>query len=78
MSPVVYFIAFFIFLLCQVAMALVGMFVADLSNATGHYYWSIVIVMFLLLNELCFGHYDFQLDFNEEDDEYDWLGDENN
>ena len=78
MSPVVYFIAFFIFLLCQVAMALVGMFVADLSNATGHYYWSIVIVMFLLLNELCFGNYDFQLDFNEEDDEYDWLGDENN
>lgn len=61
-------------------MALVGMFVADLSNATGHYYWSIVIVMFLLLNELCFGHYDFQLDFNEDDesDEYDWLGDENN
>lgn len=56
------------------------MFVADLSNATGHYYWSIVIVMFLLLNELCFGHYDFQLDFNEDDesDEYDWLGDENN
>lgn len=78
MSPVVYFIAFVIFLLCQVAMALVGMFVADLSNATGSYYWSIVIVMFLLLNELCFGHYDFQLDFNEEDDEYDWLGDENN
>lgn len=77
MSPVVYFIAFFIFLLCQVAMALVGMFVADLSNATGHYYWSIVIVMFLLLNELCFGHYDFELGFNEDDDGdgYDWMED---
>lgn len=59
-------------------MALVGMFVADLSNATGHYYWSIVIVMFLLLNELCFGHYDFELGFNEEDDDsdgYDWMED---
>ena len=79
MSPVIYFIAFVIFLLCQVAMALVGMFVADLSNATGHYYWSIVIVMFLLLNELCFGHYDFELGFNEEDDDgdgYDWMEDD--
>ena len=78
MSPVIYFIAFVIFLLCQYAMLMVGMFIADLSNATGHYYWSIVIVIFLLLNELCFGHYDFELGFNEEDDDgdgYDWMED---
>ena len=37
-------------------------------------------MVFLLLNELCFGHYDFELGFNEDetDDEYEWLGDENN
>lgn len=78
MNPIFYFILFFIFLVCQVAMILVGMFVADCTGATGHYYWSIVIVVFLLLNELCFGHYDFELGFNEDetDDEYEWLGDE--
>ena len=77
MSPVIYFISFVIFLLCQYAMLMFGMFIADLSNATGHYYWSIVIVMFLLLNELCFGHYNFELGFDEDDngDEYDWMED---
>ena len=77
MNGAIYFIAFFIFLLCQYAIFMVSNYIAQLSNATGHYYWSIVIVMFLLLNELCFGHYDFQLDFNEEDesDEYDWVED---
>ena len=56
----------------------VGMFVADLTGATGHYYWSIVIVMFLLFNELCFGNYDFELNFDEDetDDEYDWMEDD--
>lgn len=80
MNPIFYFILFFIFLLCQYCMLMVSMFVANLSNATGHYWWSIVIVVFLLLNELCFGHYDFELGFNEneDDDEYEWLGDENN
>lgn len=78
MNPIFYFIAFFIFLLCQVAMILVGMFVADCTGATGHYFWSIVIVMFLLLNELCFHSYDFELNFNDEDDEYEWLGDDEN
>lgn len=78
MNPIVYFIAFFIFLLCQVAIIFVGMFIADLSNATGHYYWSIVIVMFLLINELCFHSYDFELNFNEDetDDGYDWMEDD--
>ena len=80
MNPIFYFILFFIFLLCQVAMILVGMFVADHTGATGSYYWSITLVIFLLLNEICFHHYDFELDFNEDetDDEYEWLGDENN
>ena len=79
MNTIFYFILFFIFLLCQVAMVLVGMFVADMTGATGSYYWSITLVIFLLLNEICFHHYDFELGFNEdEDDEYEWLGDENN
>lgn len=56
-------------------MLMVSMFVANLSNATGHYWWSIVIVVFLLLNELCFGHYNFEL---KDDDEYEWLGDDEN
>lgn len=78
MNPIFYFILFFIFLLCQVAMILVGMFVADCTGATGSYYWSITLVIFLLLNEICFGNYDFELGFNEEDDEsdgYDWMED---
>ena len=78
MNPIFYFIAFFIFLLCQVAMIFVGMFVADLTGATGSYYWSITLVIFLLLNEICFHHYDFELGFNEDetDDEYDWMEDD--
>ena len=78
MNPIFYFIAFFIFLICQVAMVMVGMFVADLSGATGSYYWSITLVTFLLLNEICFHHYDFELGFNEDetDDEYDWMEDD--
>lgn len=79
MNPIFYFIAFFIFLLCQYCMLMVSVFVANLSNATGHYWWSIVIVIFLLLNEICFHYYDFEIDFNEEDDEsdgYDWMEDD--
>lgn len=75
MNPIFYFIAFFIFLLCQYCMLMVSVFVANLSHATGHYYWSLVFVIFLLLNKLCFGHYNFELN---DDDEYEWLGDENN
>ena len=56
-------------------MLMVSVFVANLSNATGHYYWSLVFVMFLLLNKLCFSHYNFELN---DDDEYEWLGDDNN
>ena len=75
MNPIFYFIAFFIFLLCQYCMLMVSVFVANLSHATGHYYWSLVFVIFILLNKLCFGHYNFELN---DDDEYEWLGDENN
>ena len=78
MNPIFYFILFFIFLVCQVARVMVGMFVADCTGATGSYYWSITLVIFLLLNEICFHHYDFELDFNEDenDDEYDWMEDD--
>lgn len=80
MNPIFYFILFFSFLVCQVAMVMVGMFVADLSGATSNYYWSITLVIFLFLNKNCLHHYDFELGFNEDetDDEYEWLGDENN
>ena len=59
-------------------MILVGLFVADCTGATGSYYWSITLVIFLLLNEICFHHYDFELGFNEDetDDEYDWMEDD--
>ena len=60
-------------------MLMVSMFVANLSNATGHYWWSIVVVIFLLLNEICFHRYDLELNFDEEDDEsneYDWMEDD--
>lgn len=78
MNPIVYFIAFVIFLLCQIAILFVGMFIADITGATRHYYWSITIVIFLLLNELCFHNYDFELNFNEdgESDGYDWVEDD--
>ena len=56
-------------------MLMVSMFVANLSNATGLYWWSIVIVVFLLLNKLC---YDYELNSDEDDDEYEWLGDDEN
>lgn len=77
MNGVIYFIAFFIFLLCQYAIFMVSNYIAQLSNATGNYYWSIVIVSFLALNEFCFGAYDFAINFNDdgEDDEYDWVED---
>ena len=78
MNPIFYFILFFIYILCQYCMLMVSMFVANLSNATGHYWWSIVIVVFLLLNKLCFGHYDYKLNSDEDDDEYEWLGDDEN
>lgn len=76
MNPIFYFILFFIFILYQYCMLMVSMFVANLSNATGHYWWSIVIVVFLLLNKLCFGHYGYELNSDEDDDEYEWLGDD--
>ena len=75
MNPIFYFIAFFIFLLCQYCMLMVSVFVANLSHATGHYYWSLVFVIFILLNKLCFSHYNFELN---DDEDYEWLGDENN
>lgn len=78
MNYAIHFIAFFIFLLCQYAILMVSCWIAHLTNASGRYWWSIVIVSFLALNELCFGAYDFAIDFNEDgdDDGYDWLGDE--
>lgn len=73
MNPLITFFAFVIFLFCQYAIFLVSEWVAHLSNASGHYYWSIVIVMFLLLNQLCFGAYDFALNITDDEEDEDWI-----
>lgn len=79
MNYAITFIAFFIFLLCQYAIIMVSNYIAQLSNATGHYYWSIVLVMFLVLNELSFKGYDFAINFSEDDEDmYDWMEDDEN
>ena len=78
MNPILVFIAFFIFLTCQYAIWVVSNLVAHWINLTGKTYWCVVLVVFLLLNEFCFGAYEFSTGLLEDEDEdlYDWLGDE--
>ena len=80
MNPVFTFIAFVIFLLCQYAIWICSNVVAHWLGLTGKVYWAVVLVAFLLLNNLCFGAYEFSTEFLEEEDDdlYDWLGDEDN
>jgi len=76
-SPFIYFIAFVIFLLCQYAIWVVCNFIAHLFSLTGKVYWAVVVVAFLLLNNLCFGAYEFGFGGDGEDDDWnDWLGDD--
>ena len=51
---------------------------AEWFGVTGKVYWAVVVVTFLLLNNLCFGAYEFSTDFLEDgnDDEYDWMEDD--
>ena len=80
MNYAITFVFFFIFLLCQYAIWITSNVIAKWVGVTGQTYWCIVIVAFLILNELCFGAYDFDFGFDDEEDDdmYDWLGDEDN
>ena len=78
-SPILMFIAFVIFLSCQYAIWVVSNLVGHHFGLTGSTYWCMVLVVFLILNEFCFGAYDFSmglLDDSDEDNIYDWMNDD--
>lgn len=74
LSPIIYFIAFTIFLLCQYAIWVCSNVIAHYFGLTGKVYWCVVLVAFLILNEFAFGSYDIAMDVLEKDDELedDW------
>ena len=73
-SPVVMFIAFVIFIFCQYAIWVTSNLMSHWFGLTGRVYWCVVLVAFLILNQLCFGAYDFVV--GEKDDWNDeWDGD---
>ena len=67
-SPVIYFIAFAIFIFCQYAIFVVSNLIANYFGCTGSTYWCVVCVCFLVLNQFCFGAYDFSLGLVGDDD----------
>ena len=73
MNPFIYFVAFFIFLICQYAIWVCSNLVANYFSLTGRAYWCAVLVAFLLLNEFCFGAYDFSVRLLEDDEKDDWI-----
>ena len=78
-SAPVMFIAFVIFILCQYAIWVTSNLISHHFGLTGSTYWCVVLVSFLLLNEFCFGAYDFSMGILEDDDEdnlYDWMEDD--
>ena len=76
-SPITMFIAFSAFVFCQYAIFVASNIVAHYFGLAGSDYWCVVVVVFLLLNEFCFGHYNFELSLDDEDEDvYDWLGDD--
>lgn len=77
-SPITMFIAFSIFVFCQYAIFIASNVAAHYFGLTGNTYWCVVVVVFLVLNEFCFGRFDFELDLDGGDDEdvYDWIGDD--
>ena len=76
-SPAIMFIAFSIFVFCQYAIFVASNVAAHYFGLTGNTYWCVVVVAFLVLNEFCFGRFDFELgvDDVDDDDGYDWIGD---
>ena len=78
--PIVMFVAFVIFLLCQYAIWVTSNLIAHHFQLTGSVYWCVVCVAFLLLNEFVFGSYDFTIGALEDDDDIgdwndEWKGD---
>lgn len=74
-SPVVMFVAFVIFLLCQYAIWVTSNVISHWFGLTGRIYWCVVLVSFLLLNEFCFGAYDFTIGALEDDNVDEWIDD---
>ena len=74
MIEIIYFIGFVLFLLCQYAIIIVSMYIADWVGATGRTYWCFVVVLFLLLNEFCFRGFvnETELITDQEDEEEIW------
>lgn len=76
-SPLIMFIAFAIFIFCQYAIWVCSNLVAQHFGFTGSVYWCVVAVAFLMLNEFCFGAYDFSFGLLDDDDDLeDWQGGE--
>ena len=77
-SAPVMFVAFVVFLFCQYAIWVTSNIVSHYLGLTGSTYWCVVLVSFLILNEFCFGAYDFSLGILEDDEDnlYDWLEDD--
>ena len=75
-SPIVYFIAFVVFIFCQYSIWVTSNLVAHHFQLTGSVYWCVVCVAFLLLNEFCFGAYEFGFGGDDRLDELidDWDG----
>lgn len=65
-SPVIMFIAFVVFISCQYAIWVTSNLIAHHFSLTGQMYWSVVLVSFLILNEFCFGAYDFAFGKDDE------------
>ena len=77
-SPIIMFITSVIFLLCQYAIWVCSNLIAHYFGLVGRVYWCVVLVSFLLLNEFCFGAYDFTIGaLEDKDDDWtdDWQGD---
>lgn len=73
-SPIIMFVASFVFLLCQYAIWVTSNLIGHHFGLTGSAYWCVVLVCFLLLNEFCFGAYDISMGILEDDNELndDW------
>lgn len=72
MNPLLAFIIFFIFLLCQYCILLVSDFIAGYFGMTGRLYYATVVVAFLILNEFCFGGFvNETIVFDDSEDEED-------
>ena len=75
-SPVVMFVAFVVFLFCQYAIWVCSNLIAHHFSLTGKIYWCVVLVSFLILNEFCFGAYDFAFGDDEPIEKWETIWDD--